>query len=182
MIVYKLTDDNLRTRGGYQWTVGVPAETSGEGDLCSSGWLHAYRDPLLAVLFAPIHVPKSYVRLWEAEADGDIRDDGTKIGCTQLTLVREIERPVATPAQRVRWAILCAWEVCDDPAWRRWAAAWLDGSDRSAWAARAAWASAAEEAAELAAWAATAAAERAAPLDLLALARRAVAEEAPDAP
>jgi hypothetical protein len=212
MIVYKWTDDNLRTFGGHQWAVGVPATTDGRGDLCGPGWLHAYRDPLLAVLFAPLHVPDTYTQLWEAEADGQVRDDGTKLGVTRLTLLRAITPPAVTTAQRVRWAIACAWEVCDDPEWRRWAAAWCDGSDRSAAsaaraaeaasasaarAARAARAASAASAAARAAraaraalaWAAEAAlaAARAAawaaeaagtPLDVLALARRAIAEEA----
>lgn len=44
-----------------------------------------------------------------------------------------------TPAQQVRVAILCAWGVCDDPRWRRWAERWLDRSDRGLEKARSAW-------------------------------------------
>jgi hypothetical protein len=66
---------------------------------------------------------------------------------------------------RVRFAILCAKEVCADLPWNAWADKWLSGEDRSeaaagaaaeaAWAARAARAARAAEAA--AAWAARAA-------------------------
>jgi hypothetical protein len=163
MIVYKLTDQNLQTHGGYQWEPGVARETDGEGNLCGPGWLHYYHDPLLAVLLNPIHADIEGPILWEAEADGLHRDDkGLKGGCTRLTLIRQIDLPQITTEHRIRFAILCAKTVCNDPAWNRWADRWLDGSDRSqesAWAAteaaaRAARAARATEAAAEAAWAA----------------------------
>ena len=105
-----------------------------------------------------------------------------------------------TPTQQVRYAILCAWEVCDDAHWREWAQGWLNGGDRSARAeaiavaearavAAAGWAEwtdaarAAEWAAEAAEWARAAEwagkyARKADPsIDLHALARRAMTEE-----
>ena len=109
-----------------------------------------------------------------------------------------------TPTQQVRYAILCAWEVCDDAHWREWAQGWLNGGDRSARAAKAeaaamgaAWAAMGADAATAAEWAATRAAARAATteakaaaewagkyaqkadpsIDLSALARRAITEE-----
>jgi len=87
MIVYKLTDQKMQTPGGYQWEHGVTRETDGSGDLCGSGWLHYYHDPLLAVLLNPIHADIEDPILWEAEAEGLHRDDkGLKGGCTKLTL------------------------------------------------------------------------------------------------
>ena len=155
MIVYKLTDQNLQTHGGYQWEPGVARETDGEGNLCGPGWLHYYHDPLLAVLLNPIHADIEGPILWEAEAEGLHRDDkGLKGGCTRLTLIRQIDLPQITTEHRIRFAILCAKTVCNDPAWNRWADRWLDGSDRSVAAAEAAWA--AERVAE-SAWAAEAA-------------------------
>ena len=156
MIVYKLTNQNLQTHGGYQWEPGVARETDGRGNLCGPGWLHYYHDPLLSVLLNPIHADIEGPILWEAEAEGLHRDDrGLKGGCTRLTLLRRIELPQITTEQRVRFGILCAKVICDNPAWSAWADRWLDGSDRSqesAWAA----AEAAQAAAE-AAWVARAA-------------------------
>ena len=200
MIVYKLTDQNLQTHGGYQWEPGVARETDGEGNLCGPGWLHYYHDPLLAVLLNPIHAGIEGPILWEAEAEGLHRDDnGLKGGCTRLTLIRQIDLPQITTEHRIRFAILCAKTVCNDPAWNRWADRWLDGSDRSAAAARAAeaaervaaaaWAAeaadraaeAAARAARAAAWAAAwaaraaeAAVEKETHLDLIAIARAAL--------
>ena len=168
MIVYKLTNQKMQTHGGYQWEPGVARETDGEGNLCCPGWLHYYHDPLLAVLLNPIHADIEGPILWEAEAEGLHRDDrGLKGGCTRLTLLRRIELPQITTEQRVRFGILCAKVICDNPAWNAWADRWLDGSDRSqesAWAAIEAAARAAEAAwaAETAAWAAAETAARAA--------------------
>ena len=52
---YKLTDRKMQTHCGYQWQIGQWHETSGEGELCTEGWLHCYTSPLLAVLHNPIH-------------------------------------------------------------------------------------------------------------------------------
>ena len=199
MIVYKLTDQNLQTHGGYQWEPGVARETDGEGNLCGPGWLHYYHDPLLAVLLNPIHADIEGPILWEAEAEGLHRDDnGLKGGCTRLTLIRQIDPPQITTEQRIRFGILCAKAVCDSPEWNAWADRWLDGSDRSvetaweAWAAAVATADAAADAAAAeaaaraaravaqatawAAWEAARTAEAAAESTLLDL--RAIAHEA----
>jgi len=158
MIVYKLTDQNLQTHGGYQWEPGVARETDGNGDLCGPGWLHYYHDPLLAVLLNPIHADIEDPILWEAEAEGLHKDDqGLKGGCTKLTLLRQIDLPQITTEQRIRFGILCAKAVCADPAWNKWADRWLSGADMSVEAAATAAATAATEA-----WAATAAAATAA--------------------
>lgn len=159
MKAWKLTDANGQTYGGTQWGEGVTHEASGEGDLCGSGWLHFYDDPLLAVLFNPIHTNfGAGMQLWEAVAEGAIKpDNGLKFGCSRLTTVRRVDAPEVTMEQRIRFGILCAKEVCDDPAWNAWADRWLSGKDRTARAAAAAreatWA--AQEAWEAATWAAT---------------------------
>ncbi|MFH0983621.1 MAG: hypothetical protein V2A79_19060 [Planctomycetota bacterium] len=162
MKVCKLTRSDRTTHGGMLWGRGVRNETSGEGELCGPGWVHWYHDPLLAVLHVPIHVcfgPKA--RLWEAEAEGIIREEGyMKGGSTVLTTIREIPLPVVTLAQRVRYAILCGQvEIGDDcPVWSAWADDWLAGKNRSsAGVARAAWYAASGWAAMAAATAARAA-------------------------
>ncbi|KKL58315.1 hypothetical protein LCGC14_2226540, partial [marine sediment metagenome] len=53
--LYKLTDSNDQTYGKTQWGPGIEHAASGKGPLCTEGWLHAYTDPLLAVLLNPIH-------------------------------------------------------------------------------------------------------------------------------
>ena len=196
--LYKLTDENDCTYGDCQWGVGVTVHTSGEGELCGSGFTHWYTDPLLAVLLNPIHgdFDLRTAHLWEGEGVVKKRDYGLKVGCTNATTLRRIELPKVTTTQRVAFAIYCAQEVSSDTGFMRWADVWLTGEDRSAEAAakqaaraaektvRAAWAAdytarAAERAAraaEQAAWAAdyTARAARAVEIDFIALARKAI--------
>ena len=195
--VYNLTGQDLTTHNGYPWTPGEWRETNGSGDLCGPGWLHHYSDPLLAVFLNPIHANIANPRLWEAEADGATLDDrGLKGGSARLRLVRELPLPAVSSVQRVAFGILCAMEVPEDPTFTAWAERWLSGADRTAeaaawWtlAARAAWWALAAWEAALAAEAAAAAAEAAAaaaaaaraaaawvgkPLDLPALARKAM--------
>jgi hypothetical protein len=202
MKVYKLTDQNMQTRGGFQWTIDIERDAPGVGPLCSSGWLHCYSDPLLAVFLNPAHASINNPRLFEAEASGVSKDDaGLKLGVQKLTLRREMPLPSVTLEQRVRFAVLCALSVCEVPHFVNWAEKWLSGEDRSAESARAASASAwavAESAAVAASaaaaakwaaeetWAAVAAAAVASakwaaartvgkPLDLIAMAKKAVA-------
>ena len=116
----------------------------------------------------------------QAEAEGTILEEGMmKGGSTKLTLLREIPLPTVTKEQRIRYGILCAMEVETNEPWKLWASKWLSGEDRtveSAWAA-VAWAARAERAAEAAAERAARAARAAGKtLDLIALAKKAVAE------
>lgn len=199
VIRYKLTDEHGCTRNNTQWGEGVTHTAPGEGPLCSPGWIHVYTDPLLAVLLNPIHGAFTSPLLWECLCAGaSLCDYGLKEGWAEVTTVRRLELPAVTTAQRIAFCILVAKEVCTDEAWNGWADAWLSGVDRS-WAAEwaATWraAGAAARAAEWAAWAARRAAEavetaaalateRAAtaaaaadvPIDLIALAKRAVGE------
>lgn len=172
-------------------------EAQGEKpDLCTDGLIHAYESPIIAVLLNPIHANYSPARLWRCESDAElVREGQVKCGVRRLTCVEELPVPQVTTAQRVRFGILCAWEMCEDASWREWASRWLAGDDRSkeaAWAAaEAAWAvaEAARAAARAWAWAAEeaeaaraaarvwAAEAAATDLDLRALAERAIREE-----
>jgi hypothetical protein len=187
--LYKLTDKDGQTYGNTQWGEGITHTAPGTGALCTNGWIHAYTDPLLAVFLNPLHCnfPVDTMRLWECEGEVGATDHGLKVGCASLTTLHEMPVPQVTTEQLVRFAVLCSltlktrWK--GKAAYRRWANAWLDGTDRSeaaaraaAWAARAAArvaaraareaaraaaaeaARAAAEAAEAAAWAAEAAA------------------------
>lgn len=154
MKVYKLTDKNNQTRNKTQWGENVTHETDGSGDLCGPGWLHAYSDPLLAVLLNPIHADFYKPRLWEAQGEGISKDEhGLKLGFTKLTTLREIPLPKVSTEQRVRFAIYCALEVCKEPAFVSWAEKWLDGSDRTLMSAQAAQAAQSAEESVNAVWA-----------------------------
>lgn len=143
MKVYKLTSQNGTTHNGTKWGPGARYEVAGPLEMCGNG-IHAYSDPLLAVLLNPIHAEINSPRLWECEAsDEHIDDHGLKSCHRWLQTVRELPVPQITTEQRVRFAILCAIDSgADNPAWVAWALHWLDGSDRS------------HEAAEDAEWAA----------------------------
>jgi hypothetical protein len=160
--LYKLTDGDGQTRGGTQWGPGVSHSGTGKGELCGPGWIHAYEHPLVAVLMNPIHAKFKNPRLWEAEGEVGLRDGQLKCGCKTLTTIREIPLPSITTEMRVRFAILCAKEVCADLPWNAWADRWLSGRNRSkaaaGAAAEAAWTAWATQAAS---WAAYAAAEAA---------------------
>jgi len=198
--IFKLTDQQMCTYEGYQWVIGITVKETCDSGLCAPHCLHAYLHELHATLFNPIHAKIKNPRLFEGLGVVAI-DDGTKLGCTEITLTRELELPVISTAARVHWAILCSLEVEQPDRYKKWAGSWLDGSDRSAEAARAAaWAAAwaAREAAWAAARAATGAAgaatgaARAATgaaevawaagaghsIDLVALAEQAIREEA----
>ena len=134
MTAYKLTNQDLTTYEGSQWPTpesGEWVETSGKGPLCSSGWLHFYTHPLLAVLLNPIHADIHLPKLWEAEVSGQTLDDhGLKVGYTKARLVRELPLPEITLTQRREFCIRCTLEVYYDKNFRAWADAWLCSKDR----------------------------------------------------
>ena len=117
--LYKLTDQEMRTHGGYQWVLGETRTAPGGGPLCSPVWLHAYTDPILAVMLNSIHADITEPRLFKCEGLVGATDLGLKVGCTSLTLTEEIPLPTVTTTQRTRFAILCAMEVSADAEWRR---------------------------------------------------------------
>jgi hypothetical protein len=159
---YKLTDRNMETYNYTRWAIGVEKETSGEGELCSKGWLHVYEHPLLAALLNPIHAHFDFPRLFECECSGKTKkDNGLKAGWTNVTLTKEIPLPTISVKQSVRFAILCVLKVFSDKAFHNWANDWLTGKDRSTEAAAKVAEAAAETAARAAAWAAAKAAEAA---------------------
>ena len=135
--LYKLTNQQMRSYGDCKWAIGEEKKAPGGGELCSAAYLHAYRDPILAMMMNPSHADINSPRCFDAEGEVE-KDDGTKVGCTSLTLVKEIPVPVISSVRRVAFGILAAKAVYTNPDWTRWADAWLDGSDRTTLAARAA--------------------------------------------
>ena len=141
MIRYKLTDQGMQTYGGTQWVLGEPKavpEADRSNKMCSPGALHYYTSPEQAVLFNPIHADIPSPRLFRVEIDREVDCDGLKGCCHSMTLLEELPLPVITTEQRAAFAIRCALEVYTDPAFVRWAEAWLSGEDRSTAAAHAA--------------------------------------------
>ena len=99
MIAYKFTNQKMQTCNDTQWELHEWKETSGEGDLCSCGWLHYYSDPLLAAFLNPIHAKFAAPRLFEIEIAEDakiLEDHGLKLGCTKMRLTKELEIPAVT--------------------------------------------------------------------------------------
>jgi hypothetical protein len=124
---YKLTDKNFRTSRGTQWGEGVTHEVSGEG----TEWIHFYLTPELAVLLNPIHADFDDPVLWEIQAEIEKSDGQLIVGSRKVTTVRQIPLQKASTEQRVHFAILCALEVYSEPSFVKWATAWIDNSDRS---------------------------------------------------
>lgn len=134
---WKLTNKDGRTHGGCQWGEGVTHRTDGRGELCTAGWLHFYRDPLIGLFLNPMHAQyhSASMRLWECRYEGARKDDGAlKSGATVLTTVREIECPRLSPNHHVAFAIYCA-EPHGSAEWQKWACKWMAAEDRSAHAA-----------------------------------------------
>ena len=141
MRVYKLTNQDNETYNGTKWGENVTHRTDGSGELCNKGWLHFYSSPELGLFLNKIHANICDPKLWEAEAEGQFKNDlGRKGGCTKLTTIREIPVPNITTNQRVAFAILCALEVFKNRDFQKWANNWLKNKDRSKNAANAAYA------------------------------------------
>ena len=128
---YKLTDQDYCTNSGMKWGEGVSHTAKGKGrELCTGDVIHYYTHPLLAVIFNPIHAGIDKPVLWTFRGRS-VAFDGTKGGVKKGTTLKRIPLPVVTTEQRVRFAILCALEVCKDSQFKKWAEDWLSGKDRT---------------------------------------------------
>jgi len=123
--VWKLTDQNMRTYNGYQWTLDTKHIFPGVGPLCTFGWCHAYLSAQLAVLLAPIHVMFDPPRLFEGRGVVGAHDFQLKVGCSSLTLGREIKIPEITVRQRIAFGLNCALAVYQEEFFVRLAKKWL---------------------------------------------------------
>lgn len=140
--VFKLTTSDFYTRKGYKnkclWGEGITHSGTGFGPLCSEGYIHAYTNPLLAVLLNPAHVNFKNPVLWSCEAWGMMKDDRLKVGYEHLTTLRQETLPEISIEQKVAFGILCSLKVCDNPKFILWANNWISKKDRTAYAANAA--------------------------------------------
>ena len=132
---YKLTNEQDQTYNGFQWGSGVELVKLG-GNACSEQVVHAYIDPILAVMVNPIHGNYSDPHLWECEGDMP-ETDGLKVWGTRCKTIRQIDLPVISVEQKVKFGILCAAQFSQSLDWLQWARNWWSGVDRT----RAAWAS-----------------------------------------
>lgn len=90
MKVYKATDSDMSCHMGhgiFRYQLGVPA--AAQASQCGSTGLHACEYVLDCATYYGIDGKH---RFFEAEASGDIAEDGvnTRISCTELTLTREL--------------------------------------------------------------------------------------------
>jgi hypothetical protein len=199
--LYKLTDEFGSTKNNTHWSEGIKHEIAKElrdstKPLCSKHYLHAYENPLVAVFMNNRHAKFSKPRLWLATGWVSKRDGQLKCGCFSLKIIKEIQLPKLTVAQRVRTAIYCALSHPVSNNFHTWAVDWLSGKDRTradaaayaydaaaAYAAAAA-AAAAYAAADAAAYATASAASAAyaayaayAPINLIEIIKRSIKEE-----
>ena len=133
MTLYKLTDQQMMTRGNTLWGEGVThiAKFDGDGPLCSEAWIHAYEHPLIAVLRNPKDAKINNPLLWIAEGEIGKKENQLKCGCKSLTTIKQIPLPKISLEQKVRFAIGCAWPPYINNKWRAWAENWLDNKDRT---------------------------------------------------
>jgi hypothetical protein len=198
--LYKLTDEFGSTKNNTHWSEGIKHEIAKElrdstKPLCSKHYLHAYENPLVAVFMNNRHAKFSKPRLWLATGWVSKRDGQLKCGCFSLKIIKEIQLPKLTVAQRVRTAIYCALSHPVSNNFHTWAVDWLSGKDRTradaaayAYDAAAAYAAAAAAAAyaaaDAAAYATASAASAAyaayaasAPINLIEIIKRSIKEE-----
>ena len=123
MIKFKLTEqDGTTFNGSTHWEIGKTNRAAGEGtELCSKDVLHYYDSPELAVLLDPIHAGIENPRLFKIDCDS-VAHDGLKGGSKYQTPIEKLKLPEVSTTQRVRFAILCAREVCAAPAFVEWSA------------------------------------------------------------
>jgi len=166
--LYKLTDEHGNSFNHTHWSEGVRHEIVKElrdnsEPLCTKHYLHAYENPLVAVFINSLHTAYVNPILWQATGWVQKRDNQLKCGCFSLRTIQKVPLPVITRNQRVRVAIYCALIQPQSEHFKKWAAKWLAGEDRTAGAAAAyAYAAAAAHAAHAAAHAAAYAAADAA--------------------
>jgi hypothetical protein len=139
MECFKLTDAEMKTWEGFQWRLGVrhdePADRPRVLRLRNKGCLHAFVTPEVAALMAPFRAPEGYTRLFRAQVDGEIVNDGTQIGARSMKLVEEVDYPRPDSDQRVYFAIRAVRDAARRSAvalsyeWEKWADRWIQGSD-----------------------------------------------------
>lgn len=109
MIVYKLTDGQMRTYRNYQWTLGKQEQQEFNPHMCAPGGYHAYRSPVLAVLLNYVHAyfDSRTMRLFKARGAGAHKLRSDKCKFEKLTLLEELKLPRVTRARLLAVLKLC---------------------------------------------------------------------------
>lgn len=113
----KLTNRNLQTHNGFQWTLKEwytidPICRARTEHLCTTAWFHCYNHPIIAVLLNPIHADIEKPRLFRCNVKGMKKtDSGLKFGFTYMRLAEELTLPEVTAAQCNRLIRLCVSEI-----------------------------------------------------------------------
>ena len=137
-IRYKLLNQDLISYGNCKWELFVWKETDGIGELCSSGWLHCYSNPILGLILNPIHANINNPRLFKVEVDGKtLNDNGLKEGWSRMRIIEEMDVPNITLTQKIGFGIYCSLEVYKEKDYVTWANKWLSGEDRTIVSAKA---------------------------------------------
>jgi hypothetical protein len=122
--VIKLTDQDRKTHGGFQWRLGETFTAAGPGEEpCSNGVIHWYDCIEVALLANPIHAAVANPRAWEMEINNELGHDGLKGWSKSGKLVREVALPTVTLEQRVEFGIRCALLVPQPDSFKAWAVA-----------------------------------------------------------
>ena len=138
--LYKLTDEQGNTRNNTHWDVGTKHEVPRDlrictHPLCTSSYIHAYENPLVAVLMNPAHAKFKAPILWRAVGWVSRREGESKCGCFSLRIIEKLPLPEISVAQRIRIGIYSALSICSEPDFVLWAKNWLAGTDRTVSAA-----------------------------------------------
>jgi hypothetical protein len=143
-VLYKLTDSDDRTFGNTKWGENIIHRAAGQvvskddptkvmndkPSLCSSYWLHAYTNPVIAILVSPMHVDFVNPNLWVCTGKPKIMDADGKVGCTKLTTHYRMVCPIVSETTRICWAMRCLSKVYKEDAFNLWANNWVSGYER----------------------------------------------------
>jgi len=116
--LYKLTNKDYTTYGGFEWTVGKSRRVKKCKDpqLCSGDVIHAYKDKNLALLLNPIHGNIPDPLLFECTGNIVVEDYG-KCGVFSLKIEKGLHCPrwykndETRKKVQINFAILCAESV-----------------------------------------------------------------------
>jgi hypothetical protein len=117
----------------FEWKLKKWKEIEGDKEffgVFSEGWLHCYSDPLIAILLNPINENIQNPRLFEVEVDGKEAHCNMKYAYKKMRLMKEVNVPKITLEQKVKFAVLCALEICGDNKFTSWAKDWYGDKKR----------------------------------------------------
>ena len=141
-LLYKLTNQNNQTQNNTTWGVKITNYAENQNpkntNLCSSDVVHAYTNPILALIrnTSDANIPNP--KLWLAKGIIVNTGAGIKCGCKSLTTIRELIIPTISLEQRIAFAIYSALSVYKERSFVLWTNNWLKNIDRTVYAANAA--------------------------------------------